>query len=65
MKKLTLFLGLLMIASSVMAHDGKSSCCKDKKNCSKKEASCCKDKKHCSKDCKDKDKKETKDTKKS
>jgi hypothetical protein len=62
MKKLTLFLSLLMIAGSVMAHDGKGGCCKDKKHCSKKEA-CCKDKKHCGKDCKDK--KESKDEKKS
>lgn len=44
MKKLTLFLGALMIAGASFAHEGGKGCCKDKKeSCSKKESkACCK-----------------------
>lgn len=51
MKKLTVLLGILMIAGATYACEGKS-CCKDKKDC-KKESKCCKDKKHCDKDAKE------------
>lgn len=63
MKKLTLLLGVLLIAGSTFAHDGKGGCCKDKKEKCNKESKCCKDKKHCTKECKDK--KDNKDEKKS
>ena len=51
MKKLTLLLGVIMLAGATYSYagDGKS-CCKDKKGCTK-ESKCCKDKKNCSKSC--------------
>jgi len=49
MKKLTLLLGILMIAGASYAKDGKS-CCKKDAKCTK-ESACCKDKKNCKKEC--------------
>ena len=51
MKKLTLFLGALMITGASFAHDGKG-CCKGKKESCNKEAKAkqdCKEKSCCSK----------------
>ncbi|MEI8279463.1 MAG: hypothetical protein WCG87_06840 [Bacteroidota bacterium] len=58
MKKLTLLVGMLMIAGATFAHEGKS-CCKGKGEKCSKEAKCCKDKKNCTHEC-SKDKKEDK-----
>lgn len=46
MKKLTLLMGVLMIAGASFAHDGKG-CCKKK---AKSGTECCKDKKDCKKE---------------
>ena len=46
MKKLTLLLSALMLAGATYAHEGKSACCKGKKEACKKEA---KDKAACEK----------------
>ncbi len=61
MKKLSLLLGMLMIAGATYACDGKKcdkNCKKEgeKKECCKKgeKKECCKDKKHCDKDKADK-----------
>ena len=56
MKKLSLFLGALMIAGASFAGTG-GDCCKEKKEKCTKESKCCKkDSKDCAKACKKEEK---------